>query len=514
VAGTSGSNLITTNPSFESGLTGWVTLNLSTIGTHSGGSDGSACAQVTSTTTASNTGISMDPALKFAVTPGQRYITSFDVNPQGVAIPDPRPAVQWFTSGGSSISIDFLDEAALPADSNWHTVSATFYAPPTAAFAQPIASLGTLPVSQTALVDNVTFKQVDGGAKHGNVLCIDYDSGIYVRYDGNIVDTNGIIYGNLFPSGIPDGSDVSLHFVRTAQLLSANQGGYSPTQYPDMIIARLNGSIVGRFVGNYLSVWRGTKRGVAGDAYNGLRPAATQAAYINNPSYVLDTSFRSINWAPDASNVAATPSAPTWDNISDRGLATWSSLTKTGSVITRPRLRAQLQQHGQTADTWEVDTLSLFVDPIMWYFSNDGGTTFFPALDIRNNPNGVLTFPITQNAMVLNQKQGTALVWKVVSFAPECTVSSLVIRPWYGSLLSGVTHYVGILNGDPNVMPYDHYPDIRQDARFQTWNSPVPESWWHRFRVLQRTTDTSAEAITESLYPGTDTFPGTDVFPG
>jgi hypothetical protein len=282
-----------------------------------------------------------------------------------------------------------------------------------------------------------------------------------------------------------------------------------------MIVAKLNGTIVGRFVGNYLSVWRGTRRGVAGDAYNGfgLRPVAIQTAFVNNPSYGLDTSFRAVNWAPDASNVAATPSAPTWDNVSDRGLATWDTVTTTGSAITRPRLRAQLQQHGQTADTWEVDTLSLYVDPIIWYFSNDGGTTFFPALDIRNNPNGVMTFPVSQVATSLTQKQGNALVWKAVAFAPECTVSSLVIRPWYGSLLSGVTHFVGILNGDPNVMPYDHYPDIRNDARFQTWNSPIPEDWWHRFRVLKQAGST-APATSTSLYPGNDTFPGPNTFPG
>lgn len=514
VAGTTGPQLLT-NPSFESGQAPYVPWNASTLALQSGGTDGVQCIKVTSTTTASSSGLALDPAQRIAVTPATRYIFSYDVNPQGQLLSTPRPAIQWYDSSGTMISSDVLQQPALPVDSNWHTVYATFYAPPTAVTAQPVASTGVIPVGQTLLYDNLRLSVVDGGAKHGNVLCIDYDNGIYVRYDGNVVDTNGIVYGNLFPSGIPDNCDVSLSFVRTAQLLSANQGGYSPTQYPDMIIAKINNAIVGRFVGNYLSVWRGTRRGGAGDVYSGpLRPAATQSAFINNPSYTLDTSFRSISWGPDASNIAATPSAPTWDNVSDRGLATWSSVTTTQSAITRPRLRAQLQQHGQTADTWEIDTLSLFVDPIMWYFSNDGGTTFFPALDIRNNPNGALTFPVSQVATSLNQKQGNALVWKAVAYAPECSISSLVIRPWYGSLLSGVTHFVGILNGDPNVMPYDHYPDIRNDARFQTWNSPIPEDWWHRFRVLQPAADRGAPSTTDELFPGTDTFPGTDVFPG
>jgi hypothetical protein len=514
VAGTTGPQLLT-NPSFESGQAPYVPWNSSTLALQSGGTDGTQCIKVTSTTTASSSGLALDPAQRIPVTPLTRYIFSYDVNPLGQALNTPRPALQWFDSSGTMISSDVLQQPALPIDSNWHTVYATFYAPSNAVTVQPVASTGVIPVGQTLLYDNLRLSVVDGGAKHGNVFCIDYDNGIFVRYDGNIVDKSGVVYGNLFPSGIPDNVDASLCFVRTAQLLSANQGGYSPTQYPDMIIAKLNNVIVGRYVGNYLSVWRGTKRGVAGDTYSGpLRPAAVQSSFINNPSYTLDTAFRSVSWGPDASNVAAVPSAPTWDNISDRGLATWNTVTATGSAITRPRLRAQLQQHGQTADTWEVDTLSLFVDPIMWYFSNDGGTTFFPALDIRNNPNGALIFPVSQVATSLNQKQGNALVWKAVAYAPECSISSLVIRPWYGSLLSGVTHFVGILNGDPNVMPYDHYPDIRQDARFQTWNSPIPEDWWHRFRVLQPAADISAPSTTDLLYPSTDTFPGTDVFPG
>jgi hypothetical protein len=62
-------------------------------------------------------------------------------------------------------------------------------------------------------------------------------------------------------------------------------------------------------------------------------------------------------------------------------------------------------------------------------------------------------------------------------------------------------------------MPYDHYPDIRNDARFQTWNSPIPEDWWHRFRVLKQAGST-APATSTSLYPGNDTFPGPNTFPG
>jgi hypothetical protein len=81
------------------------------------------------------------------------------------------------------------------------------------------------------------------------------------------------------------------------------------------------------------------------------------------------------------------------------------------------------------------------------------------------------------------------LVWRATSYAAHQKISSLTIRPWYGGLLSGITHRVGLATGGPNSMPYDHYPPIEQDARFRAWRQPVPQDWFYSFRILKRTVD-------------------------
>lgn len=344
------------------------------------------------------------------------------------------------------------------------------------------------------------------GVKHGNVICLDYDNGIFINSAGNIVSRAGVDYGNLIPSGIPNNSVISIQFVRTERLLPANRGGYDPALAPDMIIASVNEVIVGRYVGLWLDRWRGTKRGVAGDVWSGTRPAAA--------NYTLDTSFRAMGWAPDIFYTPIDPANPTWNEISNGGLATWNDLIR-HRVQTRPRLRAQVVQSGMSIDAWSIDTLSLYSDPIIWSFSNDGGFTWYPALDIRNNPYGVLAFPPTVAVTDPAQQPGQSLMWKVESFAPGATVSSLVIRPWYGGALSGITHHVGVSAGGPNVMPYDHYPPIEQDSRFQTWSKPIPQDWWHKYRILSRTREGLDYGVKNlATYPSDTLFPADNLYPG
>jgi hypothetical protein len=344
------------------------------------------------------------------------------------------------------------------------------------------------------------------GARHGNILCLDYARGIFVNFAGDIVDAVGTNYGSLFPGGFADNTRISVMFARTARLQVGSRGGHSPTTAPDMLIAKVNGTVVGRYVGTWLQQWRGTIRGVAGDALNGTVGAL--------PQYDVHTTFRAVGWAPDASNMPVVPNEPTWDNVSNYGLNTYDSMTDNRSAMVRPRLRAQVVQSGESTDAWEIDTLSMYYDPIVWSFSNDGGVTWYRALDIRNNPNGVLAFPPSLVVTNPDQKPGQSLVWKVESYAPGATVSSLVIRPWYGGTLSGITHHVGVAGGGPNAMPYDHYSDIRKDSRFQTWNSPIPQDWWHAYRILRRAQlDTDAGRANISIYPADDLFPADNLYP-
>lgn len=341
------------------------------------------------------------------------------------------------------------------------------------------------------------------GSTHGNVLVLDADHGVYVDVNGNIL-SGGINYGNLFPGGIPTGRNITVQWAQTSRVSSTTRGSINPAQFPDMIIAKVGGAIVGRFAHGNLSVWRGTKRGVAGDTYTGTPPSWYGPLQSG-------TVFRSWVWAPDASNVPLDPTQPTWNTVTQDGSLTYDDITAE-KALSYPNLRAQLVQYGPSQDTWEVDALSLFVDPTIWSFSTDGGYTFYPAYEIRNNPQGVLAFPQSIQVTELGQLPGTGLVWKVTSYAPNSVISSLVIRPWYAGLLSGNSFRIGLSAQGPNVMPYDHFGDINADAAFQTWDKPIPRDWFFAYRPLASTTP--LDTTTEGTFPGPTTYPGSGLYPG
>lgn len=354
---------------------------------------------------------------------------------------------------------------------------ATYAAPLTAASNGAVFAVDTVTWhgSLTAYVRNVATTAVTD-VKHGMVFCLDYDAGVFVDYAGDVVDKTGVNYGNLFTGGITTGR-YTIQWAKTALVNAAHRSSIDPEVHPEILIGKLNGTFVKAFAHVNLPLWTGTKRGIAGDLYDpagGSRPAVA--------NYTIDTSFRSFNWSPDAYHTPNV-SGPTWGNVTREDTATYGSAIL-GRSPDFPQLSARIVQFGITNDLWFVDTLSMFVDPIMWYFSNDGGTIFYPALNIRNNPNGVLLFPSSTEMVSANQVPGTSLVWKVMAYAPECNVSHLVVRPWYGSALSAITHQVGI-GGGPDVMPYDQYTDLRRDARFQTWSKPIPQSWWYAYRTIR-----------------------------
>lgn len=318
------------------------------------------------------------------------------------------------------------------------------------------------------------------GPTHGNVLVLDADNGIFLDHAGHIVNSIGSSFGTLISGAIPNNSMVTVQWARTSQVSATTRGSINATTFPDMLIAKINGQIVGTFASSMLQVWRGTRRGVAGDIYDptgGTRPTA--------PNYTLDTSFRAFHWAPDASTAPVDSTKPTWDDVTSYGSTTYDHVRQ-GRVLSDSNLRAQLVQFGESDDTWEVDNLSMFVDPIVWSFSNDGGNTFYPAPDIKNNPRGVLTFPQSTVVTQLGLVPGTAMVWRATCYLPGQTISSLVIRPWYAGLLSNVLRRIGLGVSGPNLMPYDQTPTIEQDPSFQVWSKPIPQSWWYQFQALQR----------------------------
>lgn len=336
---------------------------------------------------------------------------------------------------------------------------------------------------------------------HGNILVLDEDNAIYLDVNGNIVrqtyaynsrneitSTTSTTQGNIIPGGVRTGTMVSVQFADTKQVATGIRGGIDPALYPKMLIARVNGVVVGTFASVALQGWLGTRRGLAGDRYD----TGTDANGNPNPmpgsppAAALSTSFDAVDWSPDTFSVIPSPAAPTWDDVTQHGTATFDQASRFYTLTPR-HFKARMVQRTPGLDVWSMDTLSMFADPIVWSFSNDGGANFYNAFDIKNNPDGVLLFPDQPANAPTNA--GKQLVWRVVSYDANATVSSLVIRPWYAGLLSGITHRVGLSAGGPNVMPFDHYPSLRQDARFQTWNKPIPQDWFYRFRLLARSKD-------------------------
>jgi hypothetical protein len=178
----------------------------------------------------------------------------------------------------------------------------------------------------------------------------------------------------------------------------------------------------------------------------------------------------------DIENSNASPTLPSYNDLE---IQTWDTV----DLAVQPlgvRVSAQVIQRGSTDDVWFLDNLSLFEDSIVWEFSNDGGATWWPVYDIRNDPKGVFIFPDPTSP---TPSTGTQLMWRVSGYRPNVHVSSLAIRPWYGSLPFGVPHREPGMGG-PNVQPTDHFPPVEQDPRWMGWHEPIPQDWWFRYRQL------------------------------
>lgn len=153
--------------------------------------------------------------------------------------------------------------------------------------------------------------------------------------------------------------------------------------------------------------------------------------------------------------------------------------TLEGSVALR------IVQQGSTRGAWFVSALSLYDDGCLWEFSNDGGTSWVPAYDIRNNKNGVLRFLTT----------GNALRWRFTAFRSNVILSYLQMRPWYFKANGGSKSFP---RKGPNASIYDSEIPIDEDPDFTSWTNPVPQNWFARFKK-------SFSIETERLY-GSSTF--------
>jgi hypothetical protein len=166
--------------------------------------------------------------------------------------------------------------------------------------------------------------------------------------------------------------------------------------------------------------------------------------------------------------------AVTYTNATNANTLTYGLVS--GAAPSNGNVQVRLVQKSPTDDFWFVQALGLFWDPILWEFSCDDGITWWPALDVRNDPNAVLQFPG-------NLTNYGYLKWRVTSFSPDMHIDHVAIRPWY----AGAAAYDEVprptqLPLGPNLAPSDYYSRIESDPRWKTWTNPVPRWWWNAYK--------------------------------
>lgn len=146
------------NPSFETDTSGWAGLNASTLSRVAGGSVGSFTGRATSTTVASNTGITSSGT--FAVVEGRTYKFTADVKPSQ-AMAASSLSVNWFDSGAIFISSNSTSTGAVASTTTFTTLqSANLIPPRRAAFATITIDAGVVAVGQTVDIDNVLVQPI------------------------------------------------------------------------------------------------------------------------------------------------------------------------------------------------------------------------------------------------------------------------------------------------------------------------------------------------------------------
>lgn len=177
----------------------------------------------------------------------------------------------------------------------------------------------------------------------------------------------------------------------------------------------------------------------------------------------------------------------TWNNVEALGtwndlevIGTWSDIALDPGIADIHDVTVQLFQSEATDDVFYVDNLSIFNDAIMWEFSRDGGQTFWPVWDIRNDPNGTFVFPSEDQAIAGG---GASLVWRVTGAAADLSVSAIEIRPWFDSVTPGRQT---VQRGGPSLTPLDQTPPIGDDPMFRAWHNVIPQDWWYIYRQALR----------------------------
>ena len=418
-----------------------------------------------------------------------QIFTSFAWTPSYVEIPGGNPvmAMPMPLDGALSGSTAWIDSsgASWPIDGVW-------------AFSNRAAYQGRVPIATAASAGCGLYR--DFGQNYGSLvfsvaalaatvsttsyylatLDLQSDNSLLLRADGALVRTDGtVLKSNALPS--PTAGPVTVRFMKPSQLSSSFRTTYSILSTDTQaLIFHQNGNVISVVSGTNL--WSGTVRGI-----NGYSDGSNSSV------------IEGFGWFPEGAYLALDTRSVTWGDVDRNNTYRYSDLAGSADYNTNP-VYMRVVQKATSSDTWYMDTVGLFHDPIVWEFSNDGGHSFQPAFDIRNNPQGVLLFRTPDLSNSANPPQNR-LVWRVSAWGPDAWVSHLTIRPWYQGLTQGVPVRSSASQQGPNVNPYDHYSPIEQDPRFRVWSKPIPRDWWFAYRDLDpsRISDITTQWITLTL---------------
>lgn len=118
----------------------------------------------------------------------------------------------------------------------------------------------------------------------------------------------------------------------------------------------------------------------------------------------------------------------------------------------------RIRQKGYFRDTFHIHRVGLYDSPVAWSFSNDGGVSWWQAVDVRNDPYAVLIFP--DNPDEVGITVGRTLKWRAQIFRADASINSLYIRPWYGSRSRTTEPYFGLDSLGPNKSVSVAYPPL------------------------------------------------------
>lgn len=169
-------------------------------------------------------------------------------------------------------------------------------------------------------------------------------------------------------------------------------------------------------------------------------------------------------------------------------------------------LYARVRQQGATRDEFHVHRVGLYDSPIAWFFSNDGGLSWWQAVDVRNDPHAVLLFPPPPDPANVTPAQGRTLMWKVQTYREGATVNALHIRPWYGDRSRTIegAHTMEALG--PNTSIYDNMPATDQHPMWQlteNWiehpfSEPVVIPFWRNLAITPGGEGSSTDGFSTS----------------